>query len=121
MDRMRSRRLAVVTTLALLIGFVPTFASVCVGWEASAQKRMACCAKSDAATSSAKVDDCCRDGEGRSNAVAPGTLAAAAVPVSIQVDVVLTLPSIATFGQLSDSSHRSGSAPLYLLDSVFRL
>jgi hypothetical protein len=116
-----SRRTAIVTTLALLIGFIPTFATVCVGWEASAQTRLACCAKSDAAGSSAKADDCCKDGEGRTNALTQSGLVAGLIPAPMQSLAAITLPSVTTFGRPSDSHVRPSPAPLYLLDSVFRL
>jgi hypothetical protein len=118
---MRSRRIAIVTALALLIGFIPTFAAVCIGWEASAQMRMACCAKPDVAGSSAKADDCCKDGEGRTNALTQSGLVAGVPPAPMQSLPAVTLPSITTFGRPSDSHVRPSPAPLYLLDSVFRL
>ncbi len=121
MVSMRSRRIAIVTTLALLIGFIPTFATVCVGWEASAQTRLACCAKSDSAASSATADACCKDGEGRTNAVTQGGLVAAVIPSPMHVAVALTQPSIASFDRPSDSHLRTRSTQLYLLDSVFRI
>jgi hypothetical protein len=117
---MRSRRIAIVTALALLVGFIPTMATVCVGWEASATIRMACCAKTDSAGSSAKADDCCKDGEGRTNAVTQSGLVAA-VPSPTQSAVALTLPSIASLHRPSDSHPGARSAQLYLLDSVFRI
>jgi hypothetical protein len=118
---MRSRRIAVVTTLALLIGFIPTFATVCVGWDASAQTRMACCAKSDAAGSSAKADDCCKDGEGRTRAVTQSGLVSTVIPSPMQSAVALTLPSITSLDRLSDSHLSARSTQLFLLDSVFRI
>jgi hypothetical protein len=121
MDAMRSRRIAVVTTLALLIGFIPTVATVCVGWEAAAQTRLACCAKSDAASSSAKADDCCKDGEGRANALIQSGLVAAVIPSPMQSAVALTLPSITSLDRPSDSHLGARSTQLYLLDSVFRI
>jgi hypothetical protein len=121
MDPMRSRRRAVVTALALLIGFIPTLATVCVGWEASAQTRLACCAKSDEGGSSATADACCKDGEGRTNAVTQGGLVAAVTPSPMQAAVALTLPSIASLDRPSDSHLGARSTQLYLLDSVFRI
>ena len=121
MDPMRSRRIAVVTALALLIGFIPTVATVCVGWEASAQTRLACCANSDVAGSSAKADDCCKDGEGRTNALTQGGLIAAVIPSPMQSAVALTLPSITRLDRPSDSHLSARSSQLYLLDSVFRI
>ena len=121
MDSMRSRRIAVVTALALLTGFIPTVATVCVGWEASAQMRLACCAKSDAAGSSAKADDCCKDGESRTNALTQSGLAAAVIPSPTQSAIVLTLPSITSVARPSDSHLGARSTQLYLLDSVFRI
>jgi hypothetical protein len=118
---MRSRRVAIVTALALLIGFIPTFATVCVGWDASAQARMACCAKSDVKASSAKADDCCKDGEGRAHALTQGTLVVCINPLPIQLAVAITPPVIPIFERSADSSVRPRPAPLYLLDSVFRL
>ena len=120
MDRMRSRRIAVVTALALLIGFIPTFATVCVGWDASAKTRLACCAKSDAAGSSASADACCKDGEGRTHAVTQGGLVAAVIPTP-QSAVAVTLPSITSLDRPSDSHLGARSTQLYLLDSVFRI
>jgi hypothetical protein len=121
MVAMRSRRIAIGTALALLIGFIPTFATVCVGWDASAQARLACCAKSDAAGSSAKADDCCKDGEGRTHAVTQGGLVAAVIPSPMQSAVALTQPSITSLDRPSDSHLGARSTQLYLLDSVFRL
>jgi hypothetical protein len=121
MDSMHSRRMAVVTALALLIGLIPTFATVCVGWGLSAQTRLACCAKSDAAGSSAKADDCCKDGEGRTNALTQSGLAAAVIPSPTESAVVLTLPSITNLDRPSDSHLGARSTQLYLLDSVFRI
>jgi len=118
---MRSRRIAIVTALALLVGFIPTMATVCVGWEASATIRMACCAKSDSAGSSAKADDCCKDGEGRTNAVTQSALVAAVVPSLMQSAVALTLPSITSLDRPSDGHLVARSTQLYLLDSVFRI
>lgn len=118
---MRSRRIAIVAALALLIGFIPTVATVCVGWEASATIRMACCAKTDSAGSSAKADDCCKDGEGRTNAVTQSGLVAAVVPSPTQSAVAITLPSISSLDRPSDSPLGARSTQLYLLDSVFRI
>jgi len=118
---MRSRRIAVVTALALLIGFIPTFATVCIGWEASAQIRLACCAKSDGAGSSAKADDCCKDGEGRTHALSLSGLVAAVIPSPMQSGFALVLPSITSHDQPSDLHLGARSTPLYLLDSVFRI
>ena len=118
---MRSRRIAVVATLTLLIGFIPTVATVCVGWEASAQARLACCAKSDAAGSSAKADDCCKDGEGRTHALTQSGLLAAVIPSPMQSAVALTLPSITSLDRPSDSHLGARSTQQYLLDSVFRI
>ena len=121
MDPMRSRRIAIVTALALLIGLIPTLATVCIGWEASATVRMACCAKSDSAGSSAKADDCCKDGEGRTNAVSQSAVVAAVAPSPTQSAVALTFPSITSLDRPSDSHLGARSTQLYLLDSVFRI
>jgi hypothetical protein len=121
MDLMHPRRIAIVTTFALLIGFIPTIASVCVGWDASAKTRMACCATSDAAGSSAAADACCKDGEGRTNALTQSGLVARVIPPPIQFSGALTLSSITSFGRPSDSHPRTRSAQLYLLDSAFRI
>jgi hypothetical protein len=118
---MRSRRIAVVTSLALLIGFIPTFATVCIGWEPSAKTRMACCAKSGATGSSPSADACCIAGEGRSHAVTQGAIVAAVIPSPIHLAVALRVPSITRFGRPSDSHLHTRSALLYLLDSVFRI
>ena len=120
MDPMGSRRVAVITSLALLIGFIPTFATVCIGWDASAKTRMACCAKSDAAGSLAAADACCKDGEGRTNALTQSGLVAWVIPPPMQFAVAVTL-SLTSSGRPSDSLLRTRSSLLYLLDSVFRI
>lgn len=121
MDPMCSRRLAVVTALALLIGFIPPVATVCVGWEPSAKARMACCLKSDAAGSLAAADACCKDGEGRTNALTQSGLVAAVIASPMQSAVALTFPSLTNLDRLSDSHLSARSTQLYLLDSVFRV
>jgi hypothetical protein len=118
---MPSRRVAVVTALALLIGFIPTFATVCVGWDASVKARMACCAKSDAASSSAAADACCKDAEGRTNALSQSGLVARVIPPPIEFTGAFTLSSITSFSRSSQCHLPTRSSLLYLLDSVFRI
>ena len=113
----RSSRAAVITAFALLIGLAPSLTTVCVGWEA-ARARMGCCSKTDGATTSAKADACCRDGEQRAHAVAAATLATLA-PLQV-IDSAEAAPAPVWLRRPDNAARsRAPEVPTYLLLAVF--
>jgi hypothetical protein len=87
---MRSRLVTVVTVLALLSGYG---AATCLGWQASASARAACCKAADHVCDQADADDCCAQGEQRRNG-SPSIAIALPVTPSMTEFTVLVPPHV---------------------------
>jgi hypothetical protein len=116
---MRSRWVATVGTIALLVGLSPVSA-VCVGWSTVPAARMACCAKVHGAVPAASIDACCQAGEQRTHGQSQAMVTPGVLPDTTDLGVIA--PPAPLRSLRPDAVHsRTPEVATHLLLAVFLL